>query len=406
MKRFTLIGILVLVALTGCTREPVPTPDKRGVISWDAGMENGSATKAYPTGYGAYPTAASFGAFALQTGDHWADAHTFSAYINNEEVSYSQDPETSQYAWTTYGEYYWPQSGYLHFAAYSPYSTLHSYVTFSSAKKDQGLTIGESTPFVLPTNKVNQTYITELGTGNILAYDYDLLVSEYTDADYDCAETAAHGFQPVLDGQTDPASQYGSGYKPGVHTRFRHIMTRLCFQFKMGNVETSYNQRIYVQSIKLTNLQDKGTYKSGKTDNSGAWALDNHQETESVLYSVTDEQIRSGSVTPITSTTEATVLVDNYFALPQTLRDELDPTPQQLTITYQIYTVIDGVIYWDKTVETPATLLRSGAVQSWEKGKMVTYTISLSPAQTAISFTASMEAWPASGSWNVFTITG
>ena len=420
MRRNVCIVILATVALWGCTGKG-GADIAPAAICWDAAT-NGTSTRAYPDGFGAYPNYAgcTFGAYAMLTEPLWNASSTCVPYVDNQEVSYSE----AETAWTTRGTYYWPQEGYLHFAAYSPYKTLNppvtasSLVSFTSANKNKGIVISN---FDVPTDIDDQTFVTrevnaETHETEVVSYDYDLMISDGVDCDYDCAQTVTNGYRPTLvGGGTTPVSLYGSGYKIGVHTRFKHIMTKLTFRFRMQTTDLGFqDQRIYIKSIVLKNLYSRGTYTSGDTYADGAWTYPAIPvQSDGTLVSYTNEEISNFEAPVIHCRKEGDVLVsdpvtvvDNYFALPQTLTEsDSAPYGQQIEITYVVFTINGGYYIWDRTVTVPAVFLRTDAVPAWERGTNVTYTVALAPAQDMITFDVSWDEWPGPSGWNTFTIT-
>lgn len=419
MRRNVFIFILATVALWGCI-------DRFGVdknparITWQA-AENGASTKAYPTGFEAYPNYGSctFGAYALLTDPVWSSSSTFTTYVDNEEVFYTPATASEEGYWTTHGTYYWPTSGHLHFAAYSPYRTLSSYVRFTQADKNNGLQIRN---FSLPLNKDDQAGgIThtdpETGISRIVSYDYDLMVSDGTDSDYDCEATADNGFRPTLDGGgSTPITAYETGYKVGVHTLFKHIMTRLNFRFQMQTTDLNFqDQRIYVKSIRLLNLYSEGSYTAGNTYADGAWTYAaTPVQNNGILVSYDSDQINNFEAPAIYCERDGNgnlvsvpvTLVDNYFALPQPLNvGNVAPYGQKLEITYVVFTINNGYYVWDKEVPAPPVDLYDSSLPAWERGKSITYTVTLAPAQNSISFEVEWDEWPGPSGWNTFTIT-
>ena len=405
MKRIAIISVLLLAALWSCSRNAVPAPETASrAISWQAGVNGAMGTKAYPEGYVAYPNYAgcTFGAYAMLTDPVWAESSTFVPYVDNQEVSYYE----AETAWTTRGVYYWPQQGHLHFAAYSPYRTLHNKVSFTQPAKSRGIVI---TDFTIPTDKASQTYVTreideETHETEIVSYDYDLMVSDGTDCNYDCEATATNGYRPTLDNGTI-ISAYGTGYNPGVHTLFKHIMTRVSFRFQMDNTDLSYqDQKIYIKQIKLYNLYSQGSYASGETYLAGAWTYAaTPVKADGILLSYTDAQMRDYLAPYINYNEDPVTLVDNYFAIPQPL--SAADGGQRLEITYWVLTTIGGYDLWDKQVITSPVPIRTESVTSWDRGKSVVYTVTLAPAQDVISFTVVRDPWPDVADWNTFTIT-
>ena len=362
MRKFALIFLAMAVLTTGCLRERVPVRSSRS-ITWQTAQDRSALSKAYPSGYGEYSILNSFGTYALQTNGKWSEDASFVPYIDNKEVSFYNSPNR----WTTLNEYIWPQTGYLHFASYSPYSTLHDMVSFPD--KAHGIVISD---FVLPVNKAGQNWNT-----------HDLMVSKEELCDYDCEATYTNNGSPTLDDGTVITSPYGS-YLLGVPTHFKHILTRLAFKFKMNDQVSQYDhQRIVVTDVTLHNLYSKGTYTSG----TGEWS--------SLALPVTDCTVLTGGETVLT--TSATTLVDDYIALPQVIDNVQN---QQISVTYKIISTVAGFLY-EETVTLTANLTLAD-VDAWEPGSCVTYTLSLSPARDPIVFTAAIKTgydWPAPADW-------
>lgn len=376
-KRTRIAFGIALAVFMGCGREAVPQAQAPAqVISWNVAQETG--TKTYPSGYSAYPIQNTFGTFALQTGDKWADATNFVTYIDNREVRY--EPLSPTGRWTTSSEYIWPQGGYLHFASYSPYS-IHENVTLPS--KSQGIVI---TGFTLPTHLASQTAITSAG-GDIVGYTHDLMVSGNEECDYDCAATYTNS-APTLDNGTVIGAAYGD-YQVGVRTQFNHILTLLQFRFQRQNIDVHYDsQRIEVTDITLTNLNSSGNYTAG----TGLWTGQGDVVASSTLLSGGSERIVTAG-----DPEGATTVISHYLALPQTV------SAQQITVSYRIISTIAGILYSENVTQT--ALLSGAGISEWLAGKSVTYTITLSPVRDPIVFTATSQDWPAESEWIKIDLT-
>ena len=126
MKFRILISVSVLVALFSCTKVEVRAPriDQKEVCFNEPVVSN--LTKATGEITGLYPDDESFGVFCLQHAEEFSGWGAGNIYIDGGEFRYKgslDDDDSDAYGgWAGYpGGYYFPMSGYLSFAAYSPF---------------------------------------------------------------------------------------------------------------------------------------------------------------------------------------------------------------------------------------------------------------------------------------------
>ena len=211
-KSLTYLALALMMALMDCTKEG-PASYKGLRIVFNVSQE-GTETKASTPG--PYSKSNSFGAFGLQTAHNWSAGESYTQYITNAEVRYIRYISDAESFWSPVSEYYWPASGYLHFAAYSPYATFNGETangTVSYGGRNKGIVI---TGYKVPARKDEQHFST--GYDDIVFYNDDIMVAEeLDDEDYKCED-----FQ-----NSSPSATY---WFDGVRTLFKHVMTKLNFR--------------------------------------------------------------------------------------------------------------------------------------------------------------------------------
>ena len=112
MKRLFIISAAALALMASCAKvEPVVT---------DQPFTFAVANYAQQTRAEAYSTDDTFGVYAYWTSENWETDGTTNSFMTNDKVFYS--PEYAQGQWGTRAKYYWPRTGKLTFACYSPYT--------------------------------------------------------------------------------------------------------------------------------------------------------------------------------------------------------------------------------------------------------------------------------------------
>ena len=130
MKKTIFIFMIIAAAMfTGCSKAEPESLASRSSIGFSVAAKNTLQTRA--DSYTGYSISNTFGTFAfMHNTSNWEDVTTLSSYIYNKRVRYWGGDY-----WSTDQEYFWPASGYLHFASYSPYKTLSSYATYTDRTK-------------------------------------------------------------------------------------------------------------------------------------------------------------------------------------------------------------------------------------------------------------------------------
>jgi hypothetical protein len=206
--------------------------------------------------------------------------------------------------------------------------------------------------------------------------------------------------------QTSNTIHYGF---TGVPTLFHHALAKLNIKvkaFRMNNAEESpeavTSWVVNIKSISLLNIYDEGnlTLKTTNVHDAGAttvqWTnanpVDGHNVWSNSSSMITKEwtcdQVLTTSATTYGQGTSD--VAQNYFVLPQDLVDGV----QQIKVVYEITTTAPG----GQSGTTEYTAVRdltiaSAAVQAWECGKNITYTIEIDPAGDEIHFAPAVVDW-------------
>ena len=131
MKKYFIIAVAAVVALTACSKNEVDTPTEASRINFNT--VTGLNTKAPLSGTTYKTTDPNFGIFcyALTDGNTWAaNSADGQLYMDNVEISYNSTDKI----WEPASVYYWPLSGSLTFVGYSPYG-CNGTVAYAPATK-------------------------------------------------------------------------------------------------------------------------------------------------------------------------------------------------------------------------------------------------------------------------------
>lgn len=344
MKHDILISISVLAALVGCTKVDVRTPERvQSDVCFNTPVVS-SITKVVGEIDGLYPTSESFAVFSVYHSEGFNGWDTGVSYINRAEFTYNASLDDTDSdalgGWT--GGYYYPKSGSLSFAAYSPFSA-HAETpgpgtgTFEYASA--GLSIAN---FTIPE----------------LAAQYDLLYSERI---YD--KTANDGV--------------GDGYE-GLDLVFRHALSSI--KFKVQKMAAYSGYTITLKSISLEDINYKGSFAENIQNptsdvyaSAPAWTPTNEFDESDGLDDLTNYMIYNSSLV----ITEAATDTDDV---------KYHTIPQGAILLPQTFgesdTALIRVNYTIKPTSMPeisqtATVRLNQLSTSWEMGKRYTYNISI-----------------------------
>ena len=345
MKHRILISVSVLVALFSCTKVDVRAPriDQKEVCFNEPVVSN--LTKAT----GPYPPGESFGVFCIQHDGEFSGWGAGSIYINGGKFSYkgSLDDNDSDSFGGWAGDpvgYYFPSSGYLSFAAYSPFRA-HSTETPQPPGTGQisygadGLTI---TGFSIP---------------EVPAEQYDLMFSER-----------------IYKRQSSTGD--GDGYE-GMDLKFQHALSSI--KFNVQKKEAYDGDEVMLTGIRLGKVQYKGSFAEGITNEKPAGF--EHNPTWDLNADLHDSYtVFSGSLL-VTQ-----YGLNNYHEIGQ----GLILMPQVLTTNWDAYITVD---YSVNSTEMTATVRLHELTDKWEIGTRYTYNIILQYDKITFGPTADGAGW-------------
>ena len=335
MKKL-LFAALAIAAMAACTKSNVEFYQTDEIAFQPVSQK---ATKAAVTGT-AYPTAS---AYNFNVWAWWADkdANTDDNQINTFNTVYinNQTFENRDYVnWGGLGKaYYWPTTGSLFFAGYSPANAPGSKDYLHDEKK-----------FIL-TGYEQTTDI---------AQTTDLMWFHLTDVSYDRNTTA-------------------------VPVQFHHALSWLSFRF---NLEQPYTPTDWtVKSVKLTGIETKGNFSAKKTGThaqQGTAVWSDLSEKKEVAVYWNDEGYK---VTYVTNNIDFSSGVQDPSILENTMNGVLvlpqscAPTDAQVVIEF-LQVAPSGTI-----VPQTKTLNLGGATDAWLPGKHYIYTITFGAEEILIA---------------------
>lgn len=217
----TFIGLTVVMLLSCCVKtEPVLMTESDNEICFSAPVMSHS-TKAFTTGaIGDYPKEEHFTVSARYTPGDFMSWEASVPYFDDMDAGYDE----TKNGWTTAKgtgarTYYWPNSGKLTFAAYSPSSAPEDMTSLTYGK--EGFTF---TGFTVNPDPSQQ---------------YDLL------------------YAPRAMNKT-ASSAGGSGIYDGVELNFRHALS--CVEFKVRNGSNYAGSQIRINNIEVLNVYQRGSF--------------------------------------------------------------------------------------------------------------------------------------------------
>lgn len=367
MNRISIIQVLGLVLLCGCTKVDIQSPEQlQGAVRFNEPVISGLA-KATGEISGQYPTDESMGVFSIYHTESFSGWNNGTIYIDRGEFSYdsSVDDEDADElgGWT--GGYFFPKNGYLSFAAYSPFRA-HSDTPGDGTGKftygSAGLTIED---FSVPSEAANQ---------------YDLMYAER-----------------IYDRQN--STGIGDGYE-GMDLVFHHALASVKFKVQQSDVYTGTTIRL--KKISIYNVCYQGDFSENVDESSPAYASSPEWTVEtSYLIEASDAYIAFH-----TSETQDLKLTDHYPTATEPLLP-LDEVSGQndLLLMPQVFKNAGGiqndlaVIKVEYTVQSGAGPMVNQQAEvkiheisdTWEMGKRYIYNISI--GLDKITFGPTVSGW-------------
>lgn len=369
MKKLLLLAVAISVALIGCTNEQEETQkmriDKRNPIHFNNPAVS-SLTRSIGEIQTSYPQDETFNVYALWTqGDYslWGDG---TLYMDNIKVV--NQPLLGEVGdksgWAPEQDYYWPKTGKLTFAAYSPSrAAQHGTITYDGA----GLKIDN---FVIRPDGYNSTTDAQSTTAQ-----YDLLYSVRT---YDCTSSTG-----------------GMTYN-GVDIHFKHALSSV--QFTVKTME-AYAGDILLKNITLKKIGSKGTFMQTITDGaksdteSPQWSAPSGMVEK---YEVFNDPMGKKVTNEVVKLSDASLNGIDMILLPQ---DFTLNANAELCITFSIP---QGGGMLDQTITRKLQdLAFTGSTMGakWEIGKRYIYHLTF--ALNKIHFSPEVAAWEDGGNLTI-----
>lgn len=339
MKKLILMA-LAIAAMAACTKSNVEF-DQPGEIAFQPVAQK--ATKAAVVGTN-YPTAAAYN-FNVWA---WWGKEGETDFANFDNVWIDEQPfefRSELSLWGGSGQsYYWPTTGSLYFAGYSPASAD----TYDESTNKEGCNIFY--------DKGNQ----------------QLTVNNYTQSKY-ISETVDFMWFHLTDQSYDRNTS-------SVPVKFHHALSWLTFRFNLKNSDTP--QFWTVKSVKLNGIETKGNFVAKKTGASDAQGVANWSEKLSDTETI---DVFGGNYTVSYVTNEYSPLTDDPSVLENSKNGVLvipqscAPGKAALEIKFN-QQAPSGI-----TVEQTKTLNLGDANGKWLPGKHYIYTITFGAEEILIS---------------------
>lgn len=366
MKRFFIISVAALVAMCACTKNEVNLPEQE--ISFKV------ANYLNQTKAGEKKYVGCFGTFAFQIpeGMTWSasanatsEATATSVATDKDKTVYMNNVEISDHqgVWKSEAVYYWPKTGSLTFASYSPVSTKAACRCSVSCGLDAVIKVENWT--------VNTVY-----SAQAKDYTEDLM---YADVITDQKSNK----NPAVYGDV-------SGVSEGVPTLFHHALAKVNLQAKAADVSGAYTYAIYIDNVAIKDILYSGSYQVG-----AGWTRSTNVGSDPNIYAYTVPAFANGDVYADKATTaalsgDAKSLFDNYFVLPQTLANA-----SVINISFTIVTIgADGKVVLVEKANSGDIKINDMGLKSWDENKNITYTVTINPVGSSlITFDPVVSEW-------------
>ncbi len=343
--------VLGLASLAACTKSSV-SYEQTDQISF-APIANVNKTKAAIDGT-TFPTANSMGVYAYYKSGVKANSDNtkFSdpdTYLSN--AKFSNKASSTLWAGDP-NPYYWPKTGSLIFAAYSPETPALTH-TFSVTEK-------ESEGGAKETDIIDKFEVNNYVQSSDLSKTVDLLWSPVTAKSYD---------------KTNASS--------GVPMTFYHAMSWVTFQAAAAD-DTSVS-KFKIKSVKLLNVVNKGSLVTNKAE--ASWTVSTESDDKKTLdvYVPDTYEVLSSKTAKVIETNEKGTVV-----IPQTL------TGVKVVVVFSQATAVANGWTADQTVTIDLSTCKSDNVTigEWANGMHYVYTLEFGyEAADEIKINPSVNKW-------------
>ena len=357
MKARQFFMVAAAAMLAACTKGEVVYDDLDVAIAFSPVAQ--MSTKALVYGpmnepNSAYDTDETFGIFAYHK---VTDQTTWSDFKNGGGMVLYIDKgkfvnRPSSTTWGGETPYYWPKTGLLAFAGFSPYDYLNKYV------------IIDDSPNVKFDNFVQGTY--DYSEGNLTNETIDAMWFDFDDQD---------ACNLGSDGQAST----------GVPVKFKHACSWIDFTMKRDGTITNQDVYFVIEKVELTNVYTKGTFNSKSTNfsttgdpavtvpgNEIPWTDHNELKTITLYEKPADE-----AGYDLTHISGSQLEMHDMIAIPQQINSANSQRSAdiQLVITYKQYPVAAGVTPNSETVTK--SLTDETDAQHWLYGRHYVYNITM-----------------------------
>lgn len=354
MKRFLFMSALASVALASCVNDeamelnPQASGDQK--ISFNAPIVSGTTRVVYgeqpTTDTKKYSTAERFRVYAQWDKDghfeSWITANNDNQAIYMDDIEVAYDNTVDGWSSDAAGGnvYYWPKTGVLTFAAYSP-SDVSS---FTHSYTQAGLSVTDFTVAAATANQYDFMYSTR---------------SVYrTKSDNWLAAGAGHTAQSFK----------------GVDILFKHALSSI--KFKVKAKETYANTTIRVKQVTILNAYSQGDFAEDYTAGTASWT-DHALPVNYTVKTNANNQI-------LTTDAAALAEANDVILLPQAMKHS-DAETVKVKVDYSIQNGTGPELTQEATLDLATDnnggyykdSATSADIEAWEMGKRYTYTITI-----------------------------
>lgn len=343
MKK-SIVIVLGLASLAACTKSSV-SYEQTDQISFSP-IASVNKTKAAIKGT-AFPEANLMGVYAYYKSDV-AAGQAASKFVTPDTYLSQADFKKNGATWagwdsktSSHNPYYWPKTGSLIFAAYSPETPA---LTHSFAVSD-----GKITDKFTATDYVQSSNLAET---------VDLLWSPVTEVSYD--KTLG---------------------KNGVPMTFYHAMSWVTINAIAANEKS--NNKFAIKSLELLSVTGKGSFYTNEKAITWTPSITATDKNDLAVYSETEGKKVTTTAQVLEDVTQGTVVI------PQNLDDV------KLKVTFIQETGVAGTWTKDQTVTVDLKDCKSGTetISAWGSGKHYIYTLSFNYDSDEITIAPVVEDW-------------
>lgn len=330
MKKLVLAA-LAIAAMAACTKSNVQF-EQPGEIAFQPVAQK--ATKAAVDG-NKYPTTENFNVWAWWGDNNATIDATYSHFADNKYIDKGSFKHRNDNIWSGVSPYYWPTTGSLVFAGYSPAENLGG--TFDYSLNEKKFTI---TNYKQSANPANTK---------------DLMWFDVTSQSYNTRVQTGSGVSKI-------------NAEQGVTVTFKHALSWLTFKFNVADADLS--EKWTVTGVTLKNIKTKGNCEAEK-DQPANWNFNDITQEDETMNVFTGAH-------PVTykDSSEDNEAVDNdgVIVIPQGC------TTVAVTFTQKNYV---GGNTPSQTIELPLSAGIDG--DAWLSGKHYIYTIVFSADEILIA---------------------